>query len=93
MSPVRLNETHFFTIEHDGKTVRLIVTYGTNELVCRKETMSRLNRFCIERDSRIFKGRLQLIKIDKTISIEIKGSIIGKIATTLFLKYLNDNEL
>lgn len=90
MSIVRLNEKHFFTIEPDGKKVRLIVTDGTNELVCRKETMNRLIRFCTEEDSRIFKGRLQLIKIDKTISIEIKGSIIGTIATTLFLKYLND---
>lgn len=96
MNPVKLNDAYFFTIESDGKKVRLIVTDGTNELVCRKETMNRLIRFCTEESSRIFKGRLQLLKQDGIISVEVKGNIIGTITTHLFLKHLNgikNNEL
>lgn len=90
MNPVKLNDAYFFTIEPDGKKVRLVVTDGCNELVCRKETFNNLNRFCEEEASRIFKGRLQLLKQDDIILVEMKGNIIGTIATSNFLKNLND---
>jgi len=55
---------------------------------CRKENISRIKGFLIQQEARLFKGRLQLHKIDQHINIEVKGNVIGCINVDHFISML-----
>lgn len=88
MMPFLLNNELKFAIERDEKRVRLVVYKSGQEYVCRKENLSKLERFINSDECRIFKGRLQLCKNIDGIGIEIKGKFVGVISINDFENYL-----
>ena len=83
-----LNHTTELSIEPDNKKVRLVIYQDAEEWVCRKENISRIKEFLVQQEARLFKGRLQLHKIDQQINIEVKGDVIGCINVDHFISML-----
>lgn len=73
----------FSTLPHHEK-IKLIVFKNHLEYVCRIENKKKLNQFLTSKDAILFKGRLQLIKKQEEIFIQVKGTIIGTISTCVF---------
>lgn len=80
MTKLQLSMDLYFSVEPYEKKARLIVYQNKEELVCRKETFKNLESFLQTKEARIFKGRLQLNKINQQIHIEVKGEVIGSIS-------------
>ncbi|HLO37052.1 MAG TPA: hypothetical protein VK173_01040 [Lacibacter sp.] len=78
------------SIELDNKRVRLVIYQGSEERVCRKENISRIKEFLVQQEGRLFKGRLQLHKIDQQINIEVKGKVIGNLDVDHFTAMLQN---
>jgi len=74
---LKLNDNCYLTTEPHNRGFRLIVTNNGIEVACRKETKRNLSEFLAQNDASIFKGRLQLVKLNNTIVIKIKGINIG----------------
>jgi hypothetical protein len=68
-----------FFLEPADKKLRLVLTNGTQELACRKETRANLKKFITSTESHLFKGRLQLRKSNGAIMITLKGEDVGLI--------------
>ena len=83
-----LNNNHNFVIESYEKRFRLIVFKDGLELVCRKESSKNLAAFLSSSNGQIFKGRLQLIKENTIINIQVKGDVIGAISEMDFRNIL-----
>jgi len=79
-------ELYFEKLPH---VIRLIVSKNDQEWVCRKEKLKNLLAFTCLGEAHAFKGRLQLIKKDKDIAIQVNHKHIGTISTGNFLKALN----
>lgn len=88
MTLLKLGGPFTFGIERDEKRARLIVYNNGAEEVCRKELFSNLERFIRGDETRLFKGRLKLIKKDGHIGIEVKGEMTGMIGADDLLNYL-----
>ncbi|SOD14202.1 hypothetical protein SAMN06297358_1455 [Pedobacter xixiisoli] len=90
MKSIGLNNNLIFSIEPLVNSVRLIVSEVDHEIACRKETIKNLNSFLEGDNENIFKGRLQLSKLDQDIEIIINKIPIGKIPLYSFSKLLNE---
>jgi len=78
MNNIRLNSVFTFSGEPYNGKLRFVVNEQGREAVCRTE-----------RKKSIFKGRLQLHKIDDEITVEVKGKIIGHLSLTTFKQLIN----
>ena len=88
MNPIGLNDTLQFCIEPFENRLRVVVLKDGVEWVCRKESFSKMNRFLNDNTNRIFKGRLQLIKSDHKITVEVKGETVGIIDSDYIRQHL-----
>ncbi len=88
MSSFTLNDNYSFAIVPFKKKLRLIVFKDGLENVCRKEILKNIVAFLSLPNGQIFNGRLQLIKENTTIQIQVKGDIIGAITETDFRNIL-----
>ncbi|MNK17137.1 hypothetical protein D3C87_353210 [compost metagenome] len=89
MKSIGLNNNLIFSIEPLVNSVRLIVSEVDHEIACRKETIKNLNSFLESDNEKIFKGRLQLSKLDQDIEVIINKIPIGKIPLYSFSQLLN----
>lgn len=89
MKSIGFNNDLIFSIEPLVNSVRLIVTKASQEIACRKETIRKLNSFLEGDNEKIFKGRLQLSKLDQDIEVIINNIPIGKIPLYSFSQLLN----
>ncbi|TFF35089.1 hypothetical protein [Mucilaginibacter psychrotolerans] len=76
----QLSGNMWFLVQPSGKQLRLIISDGTAELACRKESPGALKRFLASAETRLFKGRLQLRKDKETVIVVLKGEDVGVIA-------------
>lgn len=88
MQQIILNEQLTMSFEPDHKKVRLVVLHADEELVCRKETIKKLQQFLSVKQAHIFKGRLQLSKNDDVIEILVKQNSAGIISSNTLKKIL-----
>lgn len=72
------NELEFAAEPYKGK-LRLVVYQNRAQFVCETETIKKIEIFLKAKVARIFKGRLQLRKINRKIDVEVKGNKIGSI--------------
>lgn len=87
-----LDHRREFSIEPDNKKVRLVIYQNAEELVCRKENLSRIKQFLMQKEARLFKGRLQLSKVDQEIHVEVKGEVVGIIQRDDFVKMVEQHQ-
>jgi hypothetical protein len=73
----RLEENYTFSIESQGKRVRLVVYRSAVEKVCRLETRKNLEKLLLPDENHLFKGRLQLNKSRDGIGVIVKGKTAG----------------
>lgn len=88
MQPIILNEQLTLLFEPNHKKVRLVVLQADEELVCRKETIKKLQQFLSVKQAHIFKGRLQLSKNEDVIEVLVKQNSAGIISSNTFKKVL-----
>ena len=93
MNSLKLNEIQNLAIEPNEKQLRLVVFKNGTEDVCRKEYLDKLKRFILSDETRLFKGRLQLIKTPDSIGVEVKGTMAGYIKKDDFLGFLESKKL
>lgn len=89
METIKLSNNLLLTFEADNKKLRIVITDGETELACRKETLRNLRRFFTGEQNSIFKGRLQLHKINGNIAVMLKDTIVGLAPVVTFEKLLN----
>lgn len=68
-----------FTAEPYKQKIRFVVAAQKKEWVCRIETIKAIEQFLASTDARIFKGRLQLQKIQRNIHVEVNNSRVATI--------------
>jgi hypothetical protein len=73
VNKLRLNASCFFNIEPQSAGLRLIVFNGDTEWVCHKVKDKDIKNFLQAEVAHLFKGRLQLIKNQDNISVQVKG--------------------
>jgi hypothetical protein len=76
---IQLRNGICFHIEPYQNRVRLVLRKDDEEWICRREGFVNLYSFLNSEGSRLFKGRLQLVKQQDHIQVLGKGSIIGPI--------------
>lgn len=81
-----------FNIFPHQKKLRLVVFNKNEEYVCRIESKNKLHHFLEEDDTRLFKGRLQLIKNQDKIAIQVKGKIVGELSIDVFQRIIECSE-
>ena len=86
MITLQLTDQYTFAIERNDNRLRLIVLDGINEWVCRKTTQKELNRFLLNNEAHLFKGRLQLDKTGDDIAVNVKGVDLGLISSQALLQ-------
>jgi hypothetical protein len=90
---IELAKNYTFSIELQGKRVRLVVYLAGVEKVCRLETRKRLEKFLLSDENHLFKGRLQLAKTAGGITIVVKGEPVGVIGGKNLMDLLKSGEL
>ncbi len=90
MQRIILNEKYTFSLELTGEKVRLILSEGDVELVCRKETIKNLRIFLLKDEFKIFKGRFQLNKHSDIIEVIMKDKPIAIISSIKLELLLNN---
>lgn len=85
-----LNEQLILAFEPFGKSVRLVLSAGNEELVCRKETIKKLQAFLKLEENHIFKGRLQLDKHGDIIELQLKNKPTALVSVKDFEQILNN---
>lgn len=78
-----------FNIFPHQEKLRLVVFNNDEEYVCRIESKKKLHQFLEGNDATLFKGRLQLIKNQDDIAIQVKGRILGELSIEAFRELLN----
>lgn len=68
-----------FTAEPYKQKIRFVVAAAKKEWVCRIETIKTMEQFLASTDARIFKGRLQLQKNQRSIDVEVNNNRVGTI--------------
>ncbi|MFD2581811.1 hypothetical protein ACFSR6_04865 [Pedobacter vanadiisoli] len=71
-------------------TIRLIVSKSNEEWVCRKEKLKNLLTFIDIDEAHAFKGRLQLVKSDNQIKIQVKNKHVGSTTVEKFKQALSN---
>ncbi|QNN44564.1 hypothetical protein [Pedobacter roseus] len=89
MESINLENNLKLSFEKLPHTIRLIISKTDEEWVCKKETLKKLFEFVNIDQAHVFKGRLQLIKIDDRITIQIKNENISTISAKTFKEVLN----
>lgn len=89
MRQIILNKQLTLTFEPIGKKVRLIISEADQELVCRKETLKNLLNFLSTEEMNLFKGRLQLHKVNEIIEVVIENQPCAIVSTIDFKKVLD----
>jgi len=79
MNKMKLSDNMTLNIEKYDSRVRIIVLDNGEELVCRKERMSSLNRFLELENGEVFKGRLRLCKRKNKIDVIVKNNVVGQV--------------
>ena len=87
---IELQENHTFSIEPQGKRLRLVVYKAGVEKVCRLETRKNLEKFLLGDENHLFKGRLQLAKTADGVNIVVKGEPVGVIGGKNLMEALNN---
>ena len=90
MESISLNNNFELSFEKLPHTIRLIVSKNNEEWVCRKEKLRNLFSFAEVDKEHLFKGRLQLLKSDAKIDIQVKNEIIGAISNESFKEALSN---
>ncbi|MDQ8003502.1 MAG: hypothetical protein REI64_01810 [Pedobacter sp.] len=90
MKSISLNENLTLVIEPVENKIRLVVVKADNELACRIERVSKLKAFLAGNDQMLFKGRLQLVKLDGEVEIIVNKISIGRIALNSFSQLLSN---
>lgn len=90
MQQLILNSKHVLVFEPSVSKIRIVVLEDGIESVCRKETLKNLKRFLTSKETKIFKGRLQLHKINDAIEIIVKDKPIAIISSASLEKILNN---
>ncbi|QIL42003.1 hypothetical protein G7074_23680 [Pedobacter sp. HDW13] len=89
MESIFLENNLKLSFEKLPHTIRLIISKNNEEWVCKKETLRKLFEFVNIDEAHIFKGRLQLIKINNHITLQVKSENISTILTKTFIEVLN----
>ena len=79
-----------FNIFPHQEKLRLVVFNNDEEYVCRIESKKKLYQFLEGNDATLFKGRLQLIKNQDDIAIQVKGRILGELSIEAFRELLKN---
>lgn len=90
MESIYLDNNLKLSFEKLPHTTRLIVSKNDEEWVCRKEKLEKLLALTDINQTLAFKGRLQLIKSNHNIDIQVKNNYIGTIAAEKFKQVLNN---
>ncbi len=90
MESIDLENDLKLSFEKLPNTIRLIISKNDEEWVCRKETLRKLFEFANTEQAHAFKGRLQLIKIDDHITIQVKNEHISNLLAKTFKEALNN---
>ncbi|MBE5319287.1 hypothetical protein IM793_08970 [Pedobacter sp. MR2016-19] len=90
MESIYLENNLKLSFEKLQQTIRLIVSRNDEEWVCRKEKLENLIAFTDINQAHIFKGRLQLIKLDDNIGIQVNNKCISTISAEKFKQALNN---
>jgi len=88
MNILKLDNGYDLAIESTGKMARLVVYNDGVENVCRKSTLKNVTAFMQSGENHLFKGRLQLHKVNGSLNVMVKGSKVGEISIPGFLDYL-----
>lgn len=92
MESISLENNLKLSFEKLPHTVRLIISKNNDEWVCRKEKLKNLFSFLEKDKVHIFKGRLQLFKLNDRIDIQVKNIVIATISEESFEKALKNLE-
>lgn len=84
-----LNEKYTLSFQQLDKKIKLAISDGDKELVCRKETLKNLDDFLLKDENIIFKGRLQLYKHQTIIEVFMKGKPIAILSSKKMADVLN----
>lgn len=79
MKQIEISGGLMLVAEPAGKKLRIIVAKNGAELACRKETPGNLRNFVTSGESRLFKGRLQLIMDGAGLSVSVKNVLMGRL--------------
>lgn len=79
MDRLQLDNKLSFAVEPYKRKLRFIVYENKSEFVCRIEAIDEIKQFLQLNEARIFKGRLQLHKVNSNINVEAKGKKIGSV--------------
>ncbi|GGH05533.1 hypothetical protein [Pedobacter zeae] len=90
MEHILLENDLSLSFEKLPHTVRLILSKNNEEWACRKEKLIKLLTFIDIDQAHVFKGRLQLIKSDDNISIQVKNKHICSVTAEKFKQALNN---
>ncbi|MFW0715220.1 hypothetical protein [Pedobacter sp. N23S346] len=88
MESIFLNNNLKLSFEKLPHSIRLIVSKNGEEWVCRKEKLKSLFTFLETDKEHLFKGRLQLIKTNDQIDIQVKNESISSISIEAFQQAL-----
>lgn len=89
MENIILNDNLKLSFEKLPNIIRLVVSKDNEEWVCRKEKLKNLFSFLEFQQRRLFKGRLQLIKFDDKIEIQVKNKCVSSFSALLLEQTLN----
>ncbi|WP_316796218.1 hypothetical protein [Pedobacter agri] len=89
MGTINLQSDFKLSFEKLPHTIRLIVSKNNEEWICRKEKLKNLYSFAEVDQEHLFKGRLQLLKSDGKINIQVKDELIGAISNEAFKEALS----
>lgn len=80
-----LDELCSLAIEsEEGKKLRLVVLREGEEWVCRQTNSKTLRNFLATPHSALFKGRLQLHKIQEYLAVVVKERVLGHVLVVDF---------
>lgn len=77
----------------DHKKLRLTVFSQEEAYICRMEKRTEIEKFLLQKEGQLFKGRLQLEMANEQVNIIAKGEAIGSITKQWLEKALGDLEL
>jgi RNA binding exosome subunit len=89
MESIYLENNLKLSFEKLPHTIRLIIAKNDEEWVCRKEKLKNLFSFLEFDQQHLFKGRLQLLKSDDKIDIQVKNECVSSISAEVFEQTLN----
>jgi len=89
MESIYLQNNLKLSFEKLPHTICVIISKNNEEWVCKKERLRKLLEFVNIDEAHIFKGRLQLIKMNDHITLQVKNENISTILTKTFIEVLN----